>query len=511
MSNIAASSVPPSSAGPATGTRDPALGAGSPSGAGKFQKLLQGLGANKSGHTTPDKQAAEGQDLTAVLLSLLAQLGITGFQPANTSGSTNVQAKQTSTPEFMAAVGSQAQQGAQVLQQLLSSAGSSGGSIAIDADQWNAIKTLIQQSNPALAGQLQCDAFLVALNKLLLLKTNSLSSAANESAGSKMVLQPSNNSTAGTTFNPASAPVNSTGMNGFQQAVQQAPVENQLASVAALAASAASGVPHLDNGSIAGSADSLPAGGTTVAATPKQMLAPLQNPGDSVKLKPSVSGVRTQLLAWKHQVNLATDTLQSNPQAKEIPTSVTAAAQTALGTSAADNLSGNNPTEANLRMSITDLPQQIQSLLVKNASLQAHGGSRVFRITLVPEGLGEIKVLVTGNSQQNQISVQFITDRTQTQDLLNSSLPALRSGLEAMGVHLNKVEVDSSGNSTAFLGNAGSSGFFGQQTGSNQQGFTGDSGRRRVQQLGDSPSVREQWSMMEELAGLNTGQINLTA
>lgn len=94
-----------------------------------------------------------------------------------------------------------------------------------------------------------------------------------------------------------------------------------------------------------------------------------------------------------------------------------------------------------IKVPISDLSNVLQQMVIKNASVLSGDGSSSFKITLLPEGLGEIQVLIQNSPSVSGVTVQISADSSQTNDLLNNSLANLRSGLESQGIPVAKVEV----------------------------------------------------------------------
>ncbi|MFC4768788.1 flagellar hook-length control protein FliK [Effusibacillus consociatus] len=88
-------------------------------------------------------------------------------------------------------------------------------------------------------------------------------------------------------------------------------------------------------------------------------------------------------------------------------------------------------------------PDQFQSdfpaALIKHASLIERGGMSEMRMTLVPEGLGEIQVRIQGEG--GHVALQISADSQYARALLDSGIGALKLQLESQGVQVNRVEV----------------------------------------------------------------------
>ncbi|WP_018132558.1 flagellar hook-length control protein FliK [Effusibacillus pohliae] len=93
------------------------------------------------------------------------------------------------------------------------------------------------------------------------------------------------------------------------------------------------------------------------------------------------------------------------------------------------------------------------ALLVKQAVLGERHGVSEMRITLLPDGLGEIQVHIQGEA--GQVTLQIAADSQYARSLLDSGIGVLKQQLEAQGLQVNRLEVvpvSSSTGSDAELG-----------------------------------------------------------
>ncbi|GAX90527.1 flagellar hook-length control protein FliK [Effusibacillus lacus] len=101
----------------------------------------------------------------------------------------------------------------------------------------------------------------------------------------------------------------------------------------------------------------------------------------------------------------------------------------------------------------TMTPEQFKTdfsgLIVKQASVLERGGTHEMRITLMPEGLGEVQVRIV--EQSGQLTVQLSADTQYARNLLDSGMGMLRQQLESQGLQVNRTEVVSS-SSSPFMG-----------------------------------------------------------
>jgi flagellar hook-length control protein FliK len=80
------------------------------------------------------------------------------------------------------------------------------------------------------------------------------------------------------------------------------------------------------------------------------------------------------------------------------------------------------------------------SHLIKRAELIQKDGVSTYKVTLIPQGLGEIHVQVTKNAD-SQLTLLLSADSPAAKHLLDTHLVAMRTQLEQQGIPVNEVKV----------------------------------------------------------------------
>ncbi|BCJ85264.1 flagellar hook-length control protein FliK [Effusibacillus dendaii] len=146
-------------------------------------------------------------------------------------------------------------------------------------------------------------------------------------------------------------------------------------------------------------------------------------------------------------------------------------------------------------------------MLLKQATLVQQGGMNEMRITLVPEGLGEMQVRIAG--ENGRISLQISADTQYAKGLLDSGIGMLRQQLESQGIQVVRLEVVSSSanNNTS----ASPQGMFSGQQNPQQQTGSGTHNPNRGQQ-GNAPiSIEDSAFLTGDWGEKANGQFDMTA
>lgn len=104
--------------------------------------------------------------------------------------------------------------------------------------------------------------------------------------------------------------------------------------------------------------------------------------------------------------------------------------------------SGRTAQPVEIKLTSDQFKSEFQGILVKNASLIDRGGASEMKISLMPDGLGEIRVHVV--EQSGQVALQISADTPYAKSLIDAGIAGLRQQLEAQGLQVNRVEVMSS-------------------------------------------------------------------
>lgn len=158
---------------------------------------------------------------------------------------------------------------------------------------------------------------------------------------------------------------------------------------------------------------------------------------------------------------------------------------------------------AHVQMRADQFRFEFPAAVVKQANLLESGGANELRITLMPEGLGEVQVRIQG--ENGQVSLMISADTAHARSLLDGSINLLRQQLEAQGVQVNRVEVTPSSAAGSMAMNQG------MLTGQNRQ--RQDSHPRHAhhrQQENESSRIVES-GFYQAVMGTSIGQIDITA
>lgn len=249
-----------------------------------------------------------------------------------------------------------------------------------------------------------------------------------------------------------------------------------------------------------------------------------QSANDGIAVIPDTAGLRqtgTQIrpemlsealsnVQTESPVSPKTESTNTAPAADSSTDTAEATGSTLNLTTPAFSLSKNQqaaetqPAAAHVKMSSEQFESDFPAMLVKQASLTERGGLSEMRVTLMPEGLGEIHVRVQGDG--GLVSLQIAADSQHARSLLDANLGILKQHLEAQGMQLNRVEVVAS-NSSANMNSMDQGMFDGrsrQQQDTNQQ-------QPNRQHTANSQYQFEEELMYQQAVNMQAGQYDWMA
>lgn len=230
-------------------------------------------------------------------------------------------------------------------------------------------------------------------------------------------------------------------------------------------------------------------GGQPQAVTPKDQGQLHGQTGDS--------GQQQTLLKLTNPLPVQTATVNTETDV------VTQFASVLSSTTHAATTQSSSQAPAQVHMNQGQFTADFPNMVVKQATLLGNGGASEMRITLMPEGLGEVKVVVHG--ENGQISLLISADTSQARSLLDGSLGALRQQLESQGMQVNRMEVTSSSSADFMSMDQG------MLEGQNKQGQEWQSPNQGNQRLAaDMIPFEESMIYQQELAS-DDGRIDYTA
>lgn len=156
-----------------------------------------------------------------------------------------------------------------------------------------------------------------------------------------------------------------------------------------------------------------------------------------------------------------------------------------------------------LQMGTDQFKFEFPASVVKQANLLERGGANEMRITLMPEGLGEVQIRIQG--ENGQVSLLISADTSHARSLLDGSIGMLRHQLEAQGVQVNRVEVAPTVSSDSMSMNQG------MLSGHNRQRQDSHSQQSRNPQLRNEMLPVEDSEFYSMITETSIGQIDYTA